>query len=212
MNIIPKSTAARVRFACLLCLLVAVCGFYRVDRIAGYYLSDKKEGDILFQSLPRGDLVDAIEGITNSEWSHCGILLKRNGDWVVAEAIGEVRFTPLHLWISRGRSSKVASYRVRNLTAGYEDRLHAGVQGFIGRPYDFRYAPEDDEIYCSELVYKVFDRELSTKIGQWELLGDLNWKPFEAFVRQMENGDLPLDRSMITPVALTRSDLVDKVH
>lgn len=34
-----------------------------------------------------------------------------------------------------------------------------GVDKLVGRPYDFRYAPDDSEIYCSELVYKVFERE-----------------------------------------------------
>jgi len=44
-----------------------------------------------------------------------------------------------------------------------------------------------------------------------ERLGDLNWKPFEAFIRSMEDGELPLDRQMITPVGLTRSPLVRRV-
>lgn len=82
----------------------------------------------------------------------------------------------------------------------------------VGLPYDLNYDPDDDKIYCSELVYKVYERELNINIGQWERLGDLNWKPKEDFIRKMENGNLPLDRMMITPVGLTKSPYVYKVH
>jgi hypothetical protein len=39
----------------------------------------------------------------------------------------------------------------------------------------------------------------------------LNWQPVEAFVRSVERGNLPLDRMMITPVGLTRTDKVFQV-
>ena len=188
--------------------LVYAC---RLDRVLVYYLSDKKEGDLVFQSLPHADLVDAIEAVTKSPWSHCGILVKREGHWFVAEAIGEVRYTPLYVWIVRGRRSCIDSYRVTNLPPQNALKIQAGVDKLLGTPYDFRYAPDDSEIYCSELVYKVYDRELGIKIGNWEKLGALNWKPMEKFIRGMEGGRLPLDREMITPVGLTRSPNVVRV-
>lgn len=212
MKFFPTSTGGRVRLAALVAVLLGGCAVYRVDRVATYWMADKREGDILFQSLPHGDLVDTIEGVTQSEWSHCGILIRRDGTWYVAEAIGEVRYTPLYLWVVRGRASKVAAYRVKELPPDSSQALNSGVRALLGRPYDFRYAPEDDEIYCSELVYKVFDRSLGIRIGTWERLGDLNWEPYEAVIRDMESGGLPLDRLMITPVGLTRSPLVEQVH
>lgn len=211
MKILPQSRAGKVRGAFLIAILIIVVGCQRPDRVAGYYLSDKAEGDILFQSLPHMDLVDAIEGISRSEWSHCGILVKKDGAWQVAEAIGEVRYTPLYQWLTRGRGAKVEAYRVSELPAEAAARIKAGVKPLLGCPYDFRYAPDDDAIYCSELVYKIYGRELNVHIGDWEKLGELNWKPYENFIRHMENGGLPLDRPMITPVALTRSPLVTRV-
>ncbi|MDF3055892.1 MAG: hypothetical protein K0R17_107 [Rariglobus sp.] len=211
MKLLPQSRPAIVRCVIILSVFVALVAIRRPDRLVSYYFSEKKEGDILFQSLPHGDLVDAIEGISHSEWSHCGILVKHGGKWQVAEAIGEVRYTPLHLWVLRGRQFKVEAYRVNPPPAGIAPALNAGVAKLRGLPYDFSYAPDDAEIYCSELVHKVYDRELGVSIGSWEQLGHLNWKPYEAFIRRMENGQLPLDRAMITPVALTRSPLVTRV-
>jgi hypothetical protein len=183
----------------------------RLDRVLWYRLSDKQAGDILVQSLPKGELVDAIEGITQSPWSHCGILVKHEGKWQVAEALGSVRYTPLSSWVIQGRGFVVQSYRVKNLPAGSSDAFERGVQRLLGRVYDIQYAPDDSAIYCSELVYKVYDRELGLKIGTWQALGELNWKPHEAFIRKLEPERLPLEREMITPVGLTVSPLVERV-
>ena len=211
MNILPQTRADRIRFACLACLLFGVGVYYRLDRVVIFCLSEKQIGDVVFQSLPRGPLVETIEGVTDSEWSHCGILVQRDGKWMVAEAIGQVRYTPLYLWVVRGRRAKVESYRLSERPENFEAGLAAGIEPMVGRPYDYRYAPEDDEIYCSELVHKAYDRGLGIRIGEWERLGDLNWRPHEQFIRETENGKLPLDRLMVTPVGLTRSPLVRRV-
>lgn len=211
MKLLPRTRAGWLRFSALAFVFLGVVLFFRLDRLVAFYASEKHHGDIVFQSLPHGPLVEAIEGVTQSEWSHCGILVRQDGKWMVAEAIGLVRYTPLHLWIIRGRRSKIESYRLTNPPPDLSTKLETGIRPLLGRPYDFRYAPEDDEIYCSELVYKVYDRTFGVKIGEWEKLGDLNWRPHEAFIRSMENGRLPLERPMISPVGLTKSPLLKRV-
>jgi hypothetical protein len=211
MKLLPHSRFGKLRCVLILSVFVYLVAAYRPDRLVSYHLSAKAEGDILMQSLPRGELVDAIEGISQSEWSHCGILVRHNGEWHVAEAIGEVRYTPLHLWLMRGRRFKVVAFRVNQLAPNAPEALKTGMRKLLGVPYDFRYAPDDAEIYCSELVNKLYARELGITVGAWERLEDLNWKPSESFIRYMESGQLPLDRMMITPVALTRSPNVTGV-
>jgi hypothetical protein len=212
LRIFPQSIGAWARL-CLSLLLLAIVGFrFHADAVIGSWFYAKEEGDLLFQSLPHGELVDAIEGITHSSWSHCGILVQRNGRWVVVEALGEVRETPLTDWIVRSRGGRFAAFRVKGLSAEDRQRVKAALGQFMGRPYDFAYAPDDRTIYCSELAYKAYDVGLQRRLGTWERLGDLDWKPFEAFVRRMEGGKLPLDRPMITPVALTRCGEVERVY
>ena len=125
MQLLPKTRGARIRLAVWALMLAGVAAFFRLDRVAAYHFSDKAEGDVLFQSLPRQDLVDAIEVITQSAWSHCGILVRQDGRWYVAEAIGEVRLTPLHLWVLRGRRSVVASYRLKDTSVLRADLVGA---------------------------------------------------------------------------------------
>ena len=212
MKILPHSKLAWIRVAILFGLLFAIAYKLRLDNWAGYYLSDKREGDMLFQSLPHGELVDSIEGVTQSEWSHCGILTKVGNHWCVAEAIGDVHYAPLRLWILRGRNSKVAAYRLRNIPENFNEKLNSGIKKMLGRPYDYHYAPDDTEIYCSELIYKVYDRELNVKVGGWQKLGDLNWKPYTDFIKTMEPGSLPLEREIVTPVSITRNSNVYRVY
>jgi hypothetical protein len=42
-----------------------------------YLRYSPKEGDLVFQSLPKMDLVVAIEGVTHSPYSHVGIVIKK---------------------------------------------------------------------------------------------------------------------------------------
>ncbi|MDR0534703.1 MAG: hypothetical protein LBH01_12200 [Verrucomicrobiales bacterium] len=211
MKVFPPTFLGKLRLSILLVLLLVVAITYRVDVHASYALADKQEGDILFQTLPHGQLADEIGNITQSEWTHCGILVRENDQWQVAEAIGDVHYTPLHLWIGRGRSIKVAALRVPNLNEEQRGKITAEIKKFLNKPYDYHYAPDDTEIYCSELVYKVYNHALGIQLGQWQKLGDLNWKPSESFIRGMENGQLPLDREMITPVSVFKSDKLKRV-
>jgi hypothetical protein len=213
MKLLPRGRWAWVRFGVVATLLVAVGLKFHVYGLVHLVAYSPREGDVVFQSLPRGDLVEAIEGITNSPFSHCGVVMKNaEGDWVVHEAIGVVRETPFHLWIVRGRGARVDAWRWREIEGKDAVALRTALEKYSGRHYDYRYAPGDDEIYCSELVHKAYRDAYGVEFGVWENLGDLNWKPFERFIREMEGGALPLGRPMITPVGVTRSPALVKVY
>ena len=171
-----------------------------------------REGDMIFQPLPHGELVDAIEGATKSEWSHCGVIMREDGKWVVYEAIGPVLHTPLLDWIRRGRDEKFEVYRVKPDTPFDVEKLREALKFYWGKPYDLHYAPDDSAIYCSELIYKAYDRAAGIKIGEWQTLGSLKWQPFLALILSIEPSGVPTDRLMITPVAMTLSKLVERVH
>ena len=47
-----------------------------------------REGDAVFQSLAGSPLKELIEGATESKFSHCGMVVRRDGRWVVIEAVG----------------------------------------------------------------------------------------------------------------------------
>lgn len=211
LTLMPRTRRAWIRCAVIGAVFLSVCVHRNVPSLWQLWTYHPQDGDIVFQSLPRGELVDAIEGATHSPWSHCGVVVNERHLWWVVESIGQVRKTPLLLWIIRGRRGSFAAYRSRQVLAARQ-RLHRSLDHYLGRPYDFHYAPSDTEIYCSELVYNAYRDAFGLKLGEWERLGDLDWEPQQKVIRSIESGEVPFDRKMITPVGLTRSNLLKRVY
>jgi hypothetical protein len=169
-----------------------------------------RAGDVVFQSLPHGPLVDAIEGVTRSPASHCGVVVATEQGWMVAETLGTVHRTPLGAWCRRGRGW---AFEVRRLAdPSSAAALAAATDRWLGRPYDARYRFDDDAIYCSELVLLAGRADLGRELGRIERLGDLDWRPWAAAIEGFEGGQVPLDREMLTPEALRRDPGLVRVH
>lgn len=151
-------------------------------------------------------MVRAIEGITESEYSHCGVVVRRNNQYYVKEAYGIVKDTPLSDWVLRGRGYMFSAYRLKDEHSGFTKRFLESLKKYIGLPYDSRYELDDEKIYCSELVYKAFLDATGKEIGKLQKLVVLYWQPFESIIRKYESGPPPLDRKMITPLELTKSE------
>lgn len=195
-----KKVLALVAFLALSCLCRSDTSDY-----------EPQIGDILFQSLPYSPLVAVIEGATDSPYSHCGIVGKRNGEWVVYEAIGPVRINPLTVWIDQGNDSLFDAYRLNEPYSERAEELILAASQFLGRPYDIQYDFDDEKIYCSELIFKSFDHVFHEPLGSVVTLGELDWKPYEDFIRNID-ASLPLDRKMITPKHLSQAKQLSLVY
>ena len=178
----------------------------------GYLKYEPRDGDVVFQSLPPGPVVWAIEGVTKSPYSHCGIVAKKDGQWVVYEALGKVRVTPLKEFLFRGRGGGFVVYRLRDPHKEHIPETLACCESYLGRPYDIRYRLDDEKIYCSELIWKAFrDATDGQQLGDLKKFGEMNWQPYETLIKQIEGGEVPVDREMITPVELARARQLEPV-
>lgn len=223
MRFLPTSRAVWIRLLALLIFLVLAgyvnreqCAFVfsRAPVLYNNLRYSPQEGDVVFQSLPHGDLVDAIEGITHSPYSHCGVVLRNDkNEWVVIESISNVHETPLFLWIFRGRGAEFTACRLDPKYSSSIPDFKKNLLAYSGRPYDFDYDMTNDRsLYCSDLVYLAFEKVSGEKMGKLEKLGDLDWKPFESFIKSEQRGALPLDRTMITPASLARAPQLHQVY
>lgn len=198
----PFATAAL-----LLCLALSACNSRPSG--SGY---EPREGDIAFQSLAHNPLIDAIEGSTGSPFSHCGILHHAGAEWVVIQAIGPVKETPWAEWIAQARDRHYTVYRLKEAHRAKIPAFIAAAQSYEGRPYDIHYDMDDAAIYCSELIYKAFQRATGQELGRLQALGDLQWQPYAEVIKQIEGGKLPLERKMITPRSLSEAAQLEKVY
>jgi hypothetical protein len=177
-----------------------------------YWTYFPQDGDVVFQALPHQEVVDAIEGATDSDFSHCGIVAKVDGKWIVYEALGKVRETPLYDYLLRGRERGFAVYRWKASEQAQVPAILERTRAMLGRPYDTRYKMDDERIYCSELIYKAYrDVTGGGQAGQLVRLGDLKWGAYERTIIELEGGPPPLDREMITPRDLALAPQLERV-
>jgi hypothetical protein len=178
----------------------------------GYLRFEPRDGDIIFQSLPHMPLINAIEGATQSPYSHCGIVAQEQGRWYVYEALNRVRRVSLLRFCLQGRGDRFIVYRLREEDQKYVPDMLRYVRSVQGRPYDMRYEMDDEKIYCSELIYKAYQSAAHQPLGQTVRFGDLDWKPYEQLVVQLERGTVPVDRVMIPPRQLSEAKQLRPVY
>lgn len=120
-----------------------------------------REGDIVLQKIPCGNLCDAIIETTPCQegrmFNHCGIVHFDGGLPYVIEAIGkEVKQNPLPDFLKRDSS---ATLYVARLKPEYASHIEPAIKKaiiYLGTPYDDAFVPGDDALYCSELVYHCY--------------------------------------------------------
>lgn len=168
------------------------------------------EGDLIFHTSLSAQS-QAIQLATHSPYSHCGLLYKLNGEWQVFEAVQPVKLTPLARWVARGQGGHFVVKRLRDaekaLTPAALARLKAVGQPLLGRDYDLAFNWSDRQIYCSELIWKVYDRGLHRQLGQLQQLRDfdLGSPAVQTRLRERYGAQLPLSEPVISPASIFRS-------
>ncbi len=123
--------------------------------------SGLKKGDLLFRADGSDAISEAIQGVSDGyegmRFSHAGILDIQGEDTTVIEAVfSGVRRTPLGEFLSHAamREGRPAVL-VERLRPPYDVLSASAVErasGFIGRPYDEAFLPDNDAYYCTELI------------------------------------------------------------
>lgn len=172
-----------------------------------------REGDVLFQAVPHNMLADTIQTCTKSEYTHCGVLARAHGEWVVIEGIPPVsKETPYAKFAARSRDGKVHAYRLKAPYRASVPAFVAALRKREGVPYDARFRMDDEKLYCSELIWKAWTAAGGKEpLGKPVKLKDMDWKPREKEIRVLEGGPPPLEREIISPVAVSAAEQLEKV-
>ncbi len=175
-----------------------------------------KNGDIIFQAS-LSEQSKAIQLATNSKYSHCGIIYRENGQFYVFEAIQPVKKTPIDKWIARGKDNHYVIKRLINadqiLTAETLVNLTEEGNKFEGKNYDLTFEWSDDRIYCSELIWKIYQRATGLEIGKLQTLGDFNLTNnlVKQILKKRYGNKIPLNEIVISPAAIFESELLETV-
>jgi hypothetical protein len=177
---------------------------------------DIKPGDILFQTS-KSSQSQAIQLATHSPYSHMGLVVSRAGVLYVLEAEGRVQLTPLPEWTSRGQGGAYVVKRLKNpgvLSASGLARLTQTALKFLGLPYDPYFEWSDDRFYCSELVWKAYDRALGIQLGDLTTLSafDLSNPIVKQKLLERFGGQVPANEKVISPASMFASPLLETIE
>ena len=137
---------------------------------------------------------------------------------LVLEAVEPVKMTALNQWVARGQGHHFVAKRLRDAPAVLTPAAIAKLRGigdtFIGKHYDLVFAWSDDRMYCSELVWKVYDRALDLEIGHPQHLSefDLSDPGVHAKVVERWHGPVPPDEVAISPGQMFASSLLKTIY
>lgn len=124
-----------------------------------------QSGDLLFQVGKSSTLSNAITEVTSGAdsvtYTHVGIVSIENGEIFVIEATTpKVRKTTIDTFLNDARKFNgkpiVAAARLNSKYFDIIPQSIANAEKYIGKPYDYVYNPDNDEYYCSELVYLAY--------------------------------------------------------
>lgn len=176
-------------------------------------LGDLKNGDLIFQTSLSSQS-KAVQLATKSKYSHCGIVYQEGSKFYVFEAVQPVKRTPLQQWIARGQGGKYVVKRLKNadqvLTPAVLQKMKQIGDQFKGKKYDLTFEWSDDKIYCSELIWKVYQRATGLEIGKLEKLSsfDLSSDAVKKKMKERYGDKVPLEEPVISPAAVFESDLL----
>lgn len=173
-----------------------------------------QEGDIVFSSSKRGQ-GEAIIAATGSPYTHCGIVFEKDGKMMVLEAVQPVGIVSLERFISLSEPGTFTAKRLKTtVTPALYQKARTWAQKQVGRNYDARFLWDDTNLYCSELVWKIYQKagvELCPprKFRDYDLE-----KPAVKKIIQQRFGGMdrvPMDEKVVAPSDIAGSTVLMEV-
>ena len=180
-----------------------------------------QEGDVIFHQSQSSQSL-ALREITQSVWTHTGVIIRNQNKWFVVEAARGVEVTPLEKFIDRGVGKKYIIKRLRpelinqSQSQSISNKLKTALLAYAGLNYDFWFEWSDSTIYCSELVWKAYDDAFGIQLTTPERFRDFPLDgPYAQRLIQdryiTQGRQLNLDEPVVSPVAVLESELLVEV-
>lgn len=176
--------------------------------------STPMDGDIIFhESLSNQS--QAIKQAQRCRWTHCGIVFHINGKPYVYEAVEPVKYTPLQEWIDRGKNQSCQVKRLKKGLSKEELRKmkEVGIR-YRGKHYDALFQWSDERIYCSELVWKVYEKGAGIKLCEPKTFSELSLDSPEvqSLIQKRYKNALDMSELIVPPADIFNSSLLMDVR
>ena len=192
-------------------IIVLLCGILGLSSMSFTQENELRVGDVVFQDS-HSSQSDAIKLATESKYSHCGIVFQKDRQWYVLEAVQPVRVKSLAAWKKQGVSFQRRSFKDQaKLTPEVVKKMVAYGTSQVGKNYDWKFDWSDGEMYCSELVWKIYKNGAGVELCAPRPLKDykLGSPVVRDQLKKRYGATLPLQEPMVSPEDLFRSGLLE---
>jgi hypothetical protein len=179
--------------------------------------SGYRDGDLIFQESTSRQS-EMVRVLTDSRWTHLGVIFHEQAGPIVLEASSPVKKTPLQRWIDRGQGRRFVVKRLEDVEARLPpeviERMRKLGATWLGRPYDARFRWDDQSLYCSELAYKLFDLGAGVRLGKLERAADMNLddeRVRQALRKRFAGAKFEPDEIVVTPDSIFNDEQLVEV-
>lgn len=180
------------------------------------FTTDFQTGDVLFVNC-NSSFALPISLATHSEYTHCGVLYRKGDEVFVIEASDTSRLLPLVEFFENTADDRVLALRLKKEKKGFSPgmlaRLEKALPKWLGKPYDPLFMWDNERLYCSELVYKLY-HSMGIELCPVRKIKDFDFTSAEVKeeVQTRYHGKIPYEEPVVAPVDLVRSRLLDTVY
>jgi hypothetical protein len=143
--------------------------------------------------------------------------MREDRPYVLEAGGSSAKYTPYAKWLKR-EDRPIVVKRLKDaesvLTPEALARMIALGDEFDGRRYDRVFGWSDEQLYCTELVWKIFERALGIEVGPTAQMGDfdLSHPKVRALLRERYGDDPPLTQTVISPSAMFAADVLQTIY
>lgn len=178
----------------VLILLLLLCASCR----QGGDLTALREGDILFIETESFQSKYIKWGMF-SIWSHCGIAVNTPEGVQIMEADTTVRILPVERFIAKSVGNKYIVKRpAQPLTQPIDQ------EKWLGRWYDLKFSFDNEEVYCSELVWLIY-KDQGIELCEPVKIKEHFMVRLPAMQRALEERGISPEQAAVAPCDLLRA-------
>jgi hypothetical protein len=172
-----------------------------------------KDGDIVFIVNPGGQ-GKAIQLATKSKYTHVGIIFIENGKPMVYHAVEPVSKNTFEEFVDMSADGKYYIRRLKDQSLLSQEKIGkmlTEARSLLGKHYDLAFNWSDEELYCSEFVWKIYNHALAIEVGKPRPLKefDLSHPAVKAKLEERYGKKIPLNENMISPGDMYDSALLE---
>lgn len=172
-------------------LLLAGCG-------NGIDVTDLREGDVVFIES-QSSQAPYIKVGTMSKWTHCGVVVDTPQGLKVLEASKTVRLTPFAKFIGFAKNE---NWTVKRPNQKLEKSI--SYSKYLGMPYDLEFKFNNGKMYCSELVWLVY-QDQGVELCKPQKVSSFICTRIPRVKKLMQKRNISMEQTAVAPVDLYKA-------